>query len=449
MSTQISYKSAQLATGTSTTVTTAAGDMVVVGSVDHDATLQMPAQQSTVSYFNADNPNWTRNVRASNVAVSIVRNGSTTVAWTTDLLVRAALLVTSDLTWETYFSRGPADATTGYHGTLTSNVTPALPADGDHIHIDAIVYTFKDALTDPGGAGKVPGEVLIDAAASSTAGKVAKTLANLAACIEGGDGAGTLYTATAVSPNASVSVLSLAATTLTVRAIGTVTNIATTLTVTGAWVAWGSATLVAPYPVSFVASASSELTPLVFTWYEADTVETSYSALESGGIYLITPDGSGLGSTLTITPTDRAKAGYHYKCVVTDSLTSTLLSTGELPADGDTVIIGGITYTFKDTLGADAGNVHIESTVAGTLSNLAACISAGAGHTTAYYRTAVYPNASVLVDVATDVSVRVSARPGVTGATLSAASVGTVQLSWSSSEIPNVVTSDSAVLTIT
>jgi hypothetical protein len=40
------------------------------------------------------------------------------------------------------------------------------------------------------------------------------------------------------------------------------------------------------------------------------------------------------------------------------------------PTDGDTVTIAGVTFTFKGTLGTTAGNVHIASTAALTLTNL-------------------------------------------------------------------------------
>jgi hypothetical protein len=40
------------------------------------------------------------------------------------------------------------------------------------------------------------------------------------------------------------------------------------------------------------------------------------------------------------------------------------------PTDGDTIVINGVTLTFKATLGSTAGNVHICSTAAATLTNL-------------------------------------------------------------------------------
>jgi len=40
------------------------------------------------------------------------------------------------------------------------------------------------------------------------------------------------------------------------------------------------------------------------------------------------------------------------------------------PTDGDTIVLNGVTLTFKDTLGTTAGNVHICSSAAKTLDNL-------------------------------------------------------------------------------
>lgn len=45
------------------------------------------------------------------------------------------------------------------------------------------------------------------------------------------------------------------------------------------------------------------------------------------------------------------------------------------PTDGDTVVINGVTLTFKDTLGTTAGNLNIASTAALTLATLVAAIN--------------------------------------------------------------------------
>lgn len=48
------------------------------------------------------------------------------------------------------------------------------------------------------------------------------------------------------------------------------------------------------------------------------------------------------------------------------------------PTDGDTVVIAGVTITFKTTLGSTAGNIHIASTAALSLTNLYNSINAPA-----------------------------------------------------------------------
>jgi hypothetical protein len=235
---------------------------------------------------------------------------------------------------------------------------------------------------------------------------------------------------------------------LTVLAKATIEHVGTTLSVTNTALAWGDTTLVHPYGVSFVAKAVSELTPLTFTWYEANATEDAYTAQVTGGIYNIATDGAGTQSVLTITPTNLDKNGFHYKCVVTDAATGTLSSTGTQPADGDTVVVGGITYTFKTVLGATAGNVLIGATVAATLSNLAACISGGTGGGSLYVATAVTPNVSVSVVATGDTTVEVAARTGMTAVALTAASAGVAQVDWSQAAIPNSVTSDIVNLTV-
>jgi hypothetical protein len=47
------------------------------------------------------------------------------------------------------------------------------------------------------------------------------------------------------------------------------------------------------------------------------------------------------------------------------------------PTTGATITINGITFTFEDTIGTTAGNVHIGSTTADTIDNLVALINAG------------------------------------------------------------------------
>lgn len=54
---------------------------------------------------------------------------------------------------------------------------------------------------------------------------------------------------------------------------------------------------------------------------------------------------------------------------------SAVLSLATNPTDGDTLTIEGVTFTFVDTIGTTAGNVHIETTVDATRANLAELIN--------------------------------------------------------------------------
>lgn len=54
------------------------------------------------------------------------------------------------------------------------------------------------------------------------------------------------------------------------------------------------------------------------------------------------------------------------------------------PTDGDTVVISGVTFTFKTTLGTTAGNVLIGANAAAARANLKAAIEGGSGAGTTY-----------------------------------------------------------------
>jgi len=79
-----------------------------------------------------------------------------------------------------------------------------LPANNDAVTIAGTTYTFKTALS---SGPQVANEVLIDASGADTAAKLANTLANLAAAVNGGSGAGTVYgSPTVANANATASV---------------------------------------------------------------------------------------------------------------------------------------------------------------------------------------------------------------------------------------------------
>jgi len=102
-------------------------------------------------------------------------------------------------------------------GTATATLAlNAMPAANDSVSIGGTTYVFKAALsTGP----QVANEVLIDASGATTAARLANTLSNLAAAVNGGPGAGTLYgsptvanvTATANADNNTVILTATAA----------------------------------------------------------------------------------------------------------------------------------------------------------------------------------------------------------------------------------------------
>jgi len=53
------------------------------------------------------------------------------------------------------------------------------------------------------------------------------------------------------------------------------------------------------------------------------------------------------------------------------------LTIAATPTDGDTVIVAGVTFTFKDTLGSTAGQVHINGSAANARTNLLLALTGG------------------------------------------------------------------------
>lgn len=63
---------------------------------------------------------------------------------------------------------------------------------------------------------------------------------------------------------------------------------------------------------------------------------------------------------------------------------SATLTIATTPTDGDTVVISGVTYTFKTTLGVVAGQVLIDGSAANARANLKLAVEGGAGAGTSY-----------------------------------------------------------------
>lgn len=106
-----------------------------------------------------------------------------------------------------------------------------------------------------------------------------------------------------------------------------------------------------------------------------------------------------------------------------------IIDTNGQPADGNTVTINGVVYTFKTVLGAAAGNVLIDTTATLTLQNFMNCIIGGAGAGVKYVNTAVHPNASVtcaapVAGSGSHVSVTITSKTSGTGGNYNLAHVG-------------------------
>ena len=251
---------------------------------------------------------------------------------------------------------GAAQATATGTLTATGNATA-----GDTITIGGTTYTFVSALsTGP----TVPDQVLISSAAS---GAEAATLANLVAAINGGSGEGTGYSdgttansqvTAALGPNAGQ-------VSLTATSVGSAgNNIATTVSLgndSTFGASFGGATL-----TSGVDGASFSEPVVVY-------------------------DSLGNSHTLTFNFTKTSSA---------TPATGMLSATGNATA-GDTVTIGGTTYTFVSSLSTGPtvpNQVLISSAATGaeaaTLANLAAAINGGPGEGTNYSEGTV-ANASV------------------------------------------------------
>lgn len=70
---------------------------------------------------------------------------------------------------------------------------------------------------------------------------------------------------------------------------------------------------------------------------------------------------------------------YGAEVYVSNNLTGeAVLSTATTPTDGDTIVIGGVTFTFKTTLGSTAGNVLIGGSADVSRANLTALLNAPA-----------------------------------------------------------------------
>lgn len=90
----------------------------------------------------------------------------------------------------------------------------------------------------------------------------------------------------------------------------------------------------------------------------------------------------------------------------------TLTSTGTNVSDGDTVTVGGVTYTFKTTLGTTPNQVLIGASAAASLTNLSQTITGvgGTAGTTYTANTTPIPNPDVNVGTVTATTIPLTAK---------------------------------------
>ncbi len=280
-----------------------AGQITIVGTYA-DQTFSNPAQRTTVNEFPTGNPRWARNLRLTDAAMFILRNGANGVALLASSLSKIALALEPTLTWTPRVTTQPAaDTTTFAKATLTSNNTNV--SDADTVTIGNKTYTFKTTLT------PTEGEVLIGASADAS-------LLNLIRAVNHSGTPDTDYSCAAAHTQVTAATAVTAhAFLLTSKTVGTASN-AYASTETAATLSFGGATFSGGVAAAtFVVVVTSELTT-TYAWYESADGVTYGSALASSGIY-----SGATSATLTITPTDTTKNGYYYKCIATNAAGTT------------------------------------------------------------------------------------------------------------------------------
>jgi flagellar hook protein FlgE len=343
-------------------------------------------------------------------------------------------------------------------GTLT--VPQPLPSPGQTVSIGGSTYTFESNITSQSAAGSV----LIGADAAST-------LANLASAINLGSGTGTTY-ASSTAANGMVTATGSTATTLNLQALnagaagnsdGTSTNwtgesFASGDLSGGVTAQTASATFTAPstQPGNGQTIAIDGTTYTFVTSLDANTPNevlispTSVTDTLSNLVAAMSNSGTGSGyesvaaanpvtavlnqadGTITLTAPASGSAGNGIALTsgwgsfavsnltggatgVPATATLTLPAGAAAPTQGQTVTIGGTTYTFETSITAQsaANSVLIGGSAQTALANLVAAIGGGAGSGTDY-ATGTQQNPDVTVSASTG-----------TTATLQATSSGT------------------------
>lgn len=251
-------------------------------------------------------------------------------------------------------------------GTLTF---AGNAGNGETVTLGSTTYTFVAALT------ATANRVLIGADAAESA-------ANLVAAITRAAGAGTVYGApTAANSQATAEVNGSGAVVATAIDAGTAGNgIATTETLSAG--SWAASTLTG-------GAAAVQYDPMdeddnwVTQTTGTDADEFSFDLTFPRGLVQYTNSGGKAEQTARFDVRFRRSATSDAWTYVSAASQDTLTATAN-PANGETVTIGGRTYTFQTTLTNSDGNVKIGADAATSLGNLAAAINGASGAGTKY-----------------------------------------------------------------
>ncbi|MGO8819492.1 MAG: flagellar hook-basal body complex protein [Terriglobia bacterium] len=344
-------------------------------------------------------------------------------------------------------------------GTLT--VPQPLPTPGQTVSIGGTTYTFESNITTQSAAGSV----LIGADAAST-------LANLASAINLGSGKGATY-ATSTGTNGVVTATGSTATTLSLQAInagaegnsdGTATNwtgesFASGDLSGGVTAQTASATFIAPstqpendqtididgttytFVQSLDASTANEV--LIDSSSVTNTLSNLVAAMSNSGTGSgyesvaaanpVTAELNQADGTITLTAPASGSAGNGIALTadwgsfavsnltggatgVPATATLTLPAGAAAPTPGQTVTIGGTTYTFENsiTTQSSANNVLIGGSAQTALAHLVEAIGKGANEGTDY-ATGTVQNPDITVSASTDTAATLQATPTGTG----------------------------------
>ncbi len=353
-------------------------------------------------------------------------SGSSTIGVTTGLLSSSGLSLggataaTGTLTEAAGAAATQATSTLAATGTLVGSTVStnlltvtATPTANDTVTINSEVYTFVAAANVNAAAGNIA-----IGTGGTAAQNLTQTLVNLAAAINGTPGgAGTAYasgtpTNTAVTAAAGV----LDTVTITAKLNGTAGNGVTATSSSGNGVWGGSTTAVNGNTVTvggqtyqFVAALSdtptknevllgasnqAALADLALAVNEGTGQGTDYGTgtVQNANVTAGAVTGTADTAVLAFTANVAGSAGDFINANISANGTFAAFTGGNnagtapIAAAGDTVAVGGLTYTFVNALSTTpvADQVLVEATDAASLTNLANAVNGGTGSGATY-----------------------------------------------------------------